>query len=286
MDADGSGKTRLTYSKATEAQPTWSLDGKKIAFTRQGFPGASPQTDPVNATTGIFIMDSDGTDPALVRLFVNEIASFPEWAVTSQQDGVTKQTNEGQPTEEAIADWRALDARLPDVAVQEYIEQVNELLQGVNLHDNVVGSEENQAMYMITSVLKGLDTSGQEKIVRFLARTGRIPSIPLNALDLRGINLSGANLSEANLDSDLSAANLSKVNLSNAYVMYNSLSGADLSGANLRGAVLEGTDLTGADLSGADLSGASLRGAKVTQGQLGQARSLAGAIMPGGSQHP
>lgn len=287
MDADGSGETRLTYSKATEAQPTWSPDGKKIAFVRQGFPGASPQTDIVNATTGIFIMDSDGTDPALVRIFVNEIAAFPEWGLTAQQDGVTKQTNEGQPTEEAIADWQTLDARLPDVAVQEYIEQIDELLHGVNLHDNVVGFEENQAMYMVSSVLTGLDTSGQEKIVRFLARDGFLPSIPINYLDLRGIDLSGANLSGAQWSSDnLSDANLSNANLSRASLYDDNLSDADLSGANLSGVLLEVADLRGADLSGADLSGARLLSAKVTEAQLEQAESLAGATMPDGTQHP
>jgi Tol biopolymer transport system component len=79
MNADGSGETRLTFSKATEAQPTWSPDGERLAFARQGFPGASPRSDVLNATTGIFTMDSEATDPALVRFFVNEIASFPEW---------------------------------------------------------------------------------------------------------------------------------------------------------------------------------------------------------------
>jgi Tol biopolymer transport system component len=272
MDADGSGQTRLTYSKATEAQPTWSPDGTKIAFTRQGFPGASPQTDPVNATTGIFMMDSDGTDPALVRIFVNEIASFPEWAVTSQQDGVTKQTDENQPTEEAIADWRALDARLPDVAVQAYIEEINGLLEGVNLHDNVVSVEENQAMYMVSSVLTGLDTSGQEEIVRFLARAGLLPGIPINYLDLRGIDLSGANLSGAQWSSDnLSGANLSNANLSRASLYDVNLSDADLGGANL---------------SGSNLGSARLLSAKVTGAQLLQAESLSGATMPDGTQHP
>ena len=287
MDADGSGETRLTYSKAFEAQPSWSPDGKQIAFARQGFPGASPQSDPVNATTGIFTMDSDGTDPALVRLFVNEIASFPEWGVTGQQDGVTSQANEGQPTEEAIADWRALDARLPDVAVQAYIEHVNELLQGVNLHDRVVSFEENDAMYIISSALKGFGPSGQEKIVRSLARPGLLPSIPLNYLDLRGIDLSGANLSGAQWSSDsLSDANLSGANVSKASLYAVNLSDANLSKANLSGVLLEVADLRDADLSGADLSGARLLSAKVTQSQLERAETLAGATMPDGSQHP
>jgi Tol biopolymer transport system component len=272
MNDDGSGKTRLTYSKATEAQPTWSPDGKKMAFARQGFPGASPQSDTLNATTGLFMMDSDGTDPALVRFFVNETASFPEWGVTAQQDGVSYQAGEDQPKEEAIADWQALDARLPDVAVREYIEQINELLHGVNLHDNVVSFEEEQAMYMVSSVLTGLDTSDQEKIVRFLARAGLLPAVPINYLDLRGIDLSGANLSGAQWSSDnLSGANLSNANLSRASLYDVNLSDADLSGANL---------------SGSNLGSARLLSAKVTGAQLLQAESLSGATMPDGTQHP
>src|SRR5215211_1712368 len=140
MNADGSEETRLVDMAA--AKPDWSPDGQKIAFTRQGCPGAAPESETMNATTGIFTMDSDGTDPALVRFFVNEIASSPEWGATAQQVGVTKQANEGQPAEEAIADWQALDARLPDLALQAYIEQINELLRGVNLHDRVVSFEE------------------------------------------------------------------------------------------------------------------------------------------------
>ena len=58
------------------------------------------------------------------------------------------------------------------------------------------------------------------------------------------------------------------------------LSGADLSGDDLREGNLSGADLSGADLSGANLTGADLSGATVTQEQLAQAKSLAGATMP------
>jgi uncharacterized protein YjbI with pentapeptide repeats len=232
-------------------------------------------------------MDSDGTDPTLVRIFVNEIASFPEWGVTAQQDKGANQVIDSEPTEEATADWRALDARLPDAAMQAYFEKMNELLQGVNLHDSTISGEENLAMYMTTSALKGLDPSGKEEVVRFLAEAGYIPGIPINYLDLSGIDLSNANLSGANCSGvNLSGANLSNANLSGASIVYSNLSGADLSGADLSGANLDGDDLRDADLSGANLSGARLQGAKVTEDQLAQAESLAGATMPDGSQHP
>ena len=161
MDADGSGETRLTYSKAAEAQPTWSPDGKKIAFTRQGFPGAyngsSTGVTTMMPTTGIFTMDSDGTDPAVVRIFLNGKAYFPEWWAAAQQDEGAELTIKAESTEEAISDWRALDARMPDAVVQAYIEQINEVLQGVNLRDSLTTTQESLAMYTTSTTLEGLE---------------------------------------------------------------------------------------------------------------------------------
>jgi Tol biopolymer transport system component len=274
MDVDGSRQTRLTYSKATEAQPTWSPDGTKIAFTRQAFPGASPESDSMNATTGIFTMDSDGTDPAVVKIFQSEIASYPEWGVTAPQGTGAEQAVEDEPTEEATADWRALDARLPDVAVQVYI-------------DSLTTTQESSAEYMTLSVMKGLNPSGKEKVVQYLAESGLLTSIPLNGVDLRGTDFSNANLSGAQWSSvNLSGVNLSNANLSGASLYAANLTDTDLSGANLSGAIVEVADFRGANLSGADLSGAYLLSAKVTDAQLAQAESLAGAQMPDGTQHP
>ena len=55
----------------------------------------------------------------------------------------------------------------------------------------------------------------------------------------------------------------------------------DLAGTNLTGANLAGADLTGANLSRADMS--SARG--ITEAQLQQAKSLAGATMPDGQKY-
>ena len=40
MNADGSGQTRLTDNPAVDISPTWSPDGKRIAFMsfRDGYP--------------------------------------------------------------------------------------------------------------------------------------------------------------------------------------------------------------------------------------------------------
>jgi hypothetical protein len=76
-------------------------------------------------------------------------------------------------------------------------------------------------------------------------------------LDLRGANLRGANLLRA-----------------------------DLQRANLQGANLQEANLLRADLQRANLQGANLLYAKVTDEQLANTRSLQGATMPDGSQHP
>jgi uncharacterized protein YjbI with pentapeptide repeats len=97
---------------------------------------------------------------------------------------------------------------------------------------------------------------------------------------------------------DLERARLQEVNLEDAKLENADLSGAWMRGADLTGADLSGANLTGADLSGADLSQANLSGADLTDAFLDstegvtneeleqQARSLKGATMTDGSQHP
>jgi Tol biopolymer transport system component len=51
MDADGSNRINLTNNPATDEQPAWSPDGKKIAFSS----GRDRNTD-------IYVMDADGTN--------------------------------------------------------------------------------------------------------------------------------------------------------------------------------------------------------------------------------
>ena len=74
--------------------------------------------------------------------------------------------------------------------------------------------------------------------------------------------------------------------VSKATIGESNFRGADLSGADLSGATLQGDDFRDADLSGADLSGADLLFAQVNEDELAQAKSLAGATMPHGTQHP
>jgi uncharacterized protein YjbI with pentapeptide repeats len=130
----------------------------------------------------------------------------------------------------------------------------------------------------------------------------------LNGADLSRAQLGGAQLQEANL----AGANLQQAILAGAYnaglQWYPALltrelldehpdmrvtnlegailAGADLSQANLRFVNLQGADLQEAELQEADLQGANLLEASVTDAQLANTRSLQGATMPDGSEHP
>ena len=190
-------------------------------------------------------------------------------------------------TEKVIEDRQTTDSAPEEEALQAYIKQINELRE-TNLRGSEEGSEVHQLAYNETQqVLGGADPRTKEKAVRFLASAGLLPSIPINFTDLRGTDLSGVNLSGANMSSvNLSGVNLSNANLSKSTIGESHFSGAHLSGADMSGAFLQSDDFTDADLSGADLSGADLTFARVTSDQLAQAKSLAGATMPSGTQHP
>jgi len=74
MDADGSGQTNLTNNPATnETGPSWSADGKKIAFQSS-----------VNATTvDIYFMNADGSNVTRVP---NQPAGTNNWATWMGKD--------------------------------------------------------------------------------------------------------------------------------------------------------------------------------------------------------
>lgn len=163
-----------------------------------------------------------------------------------------------------------------------------------------------------SEVLDYLRTSRRRLWPRFwLVEHPDLSRANLRDVDLRGVNMAHVKLFRANLagsdldytnlsDTDLSKAeliraDLSHANLSGASLERANLSYADLFGANLTNCRLANADLSHADLSQAtlrnadltrvDLSGAKLIGAKITDEQLAQARSLAGAILPDGSTY-
>ena len=75
MDPDGTNLTRLTTNSLPEAQPAWSPDGARIAFTR-GYWATSDAE--------IYVMDSDGTD--VTRVTENAFSdSSPSWSPDGQR---------------------------------------------------------------------------------------------------------------------------------------------------------------------------------------------------------
>jgi Tol biopolymer transport system component len=91
INADGSGQTRLTrdpahYGNPTDApidpaswsmySPAWSPDGEKIAFVR-GYLLKDAATQPISSA--IYVMGSDGSDPALIGDFPQEYVQNLDW---------------------------------------------------------------------------------------------------------------------------------------------------------------------------------------------------------------
>jgi len=50
MNANGTGQRRLTRTAANESRPSWSSDGRKIAFTRE-----------VGGSFELYVMNADGS---------------------------------------------------------------------------------------------------------------------------------------------------------------------------------------------------------------------------------
>jgi hypothetical protein len=142
----------------------------------------------------------------------------------------------------------------------------NAVLNNANLSGADLSNAVLNNAYLNNAELSGTDLSDTE----------------LTFAHLSGADLSGADLSNA----DLSNAALNNANLSGAFLICTFLNNADLAHSFLNNANLKGADLSGADLSGADLSGADLKNTQATIGQLEQASSLKGAIMPDGTIHP
>ena len=152
---------------------------------------------------------------------------------------------------------------------------------------------------MLTALSRLTDPQLKARVVQFLYEAHLIgyydsthSSLHNSTIDLSGAHLSGADLSGADLSgADLYSATLRGAILRNANLRGAYLSVADLYNANLSGAILRDADLSGANLNeaylgGIDLSGANLDHAQVLTEALALAKSLKGATMPDGSNHP
>jgi len=223
-------------------------------------------------------------------------------------------THTQQQRDQLLADQRAQTER--DIAVdnqrhavlQAYIDKMSELLLNGHLAERTADGQpkpvdkqvRDVARVRTITVLVQLDARRVGYVFAFL-REAELMSATKddNAISLKNADLHAVNWSQADLrGADLRQANLSGAYLQRADLRQANLSGADLSGANLSDAIFfrksyvtrafGGTIIlpNSANLSGADLSGANLSGAKFTDEQLAEVRSLKGAIMPDGKQHP
>ena len=91
MNPNGSHRKRLTYSRANDASPTWSPDGRRIAF-------ASNRAGNLVLGTGyaLFVMDASGLHQRRLT-FVQAEDGLPAWspdgkriAFLSQRSGSTE----------------------------------------------------------------------------------------------------------------------------------------------------------------------------------------------------
>jgi hypothetical protein len=185
--------------------------------------------------------------------------------------------------EQAIEDQRA-QQRMQDAALQEYFNQIGQLL----LDKQLRGSEEGDEVRALArsgtlAILDNLDATRKRHLLQFLYearliyKEGRV--VPLDGANLRDANLRYITLEGAALDgailenTDLRGADLRGDELVNAHLHRKEK-------LNLRGA-----DLTGANLADTNLAGANLSDATVTEAQLASCYSLATATMPDGSVH-
>jgi Tol biopolymer transport system component len=69
MNTDGSGVTRLTHDPDLDLSPAWSPDGKQMAYVKRYSAGRS----------AIYIINSDGSNPTLVREFETNSVHLLDW---------------------------------------------------------------------------------------------------------------------------------------------------------------------------------------------------------------
>jgi hypothetical protein len=200
----------------------------------------------------------------------------------------------------AIEQREIEDRRAREQALQAYLDRRTDLIRG-GLCDSKVGdADQSIARARTLTVLRQLDGMGKGLMLRFLYESELIGKLTgpegegprkevivvLVGANLQGANLEGAYLKGADLKgADLRGANLRAANLVGVTLVNAQLGGAHLGGAHLVRSILFGANLAEANLRSANLEGAQLGGATVTDRQLAQAKSLAGATLPDGTVH-
>jgi TolB protein len=84
MDADGTHQTRLTSNQAADGDPSWSPDGKRIAFDSDR-----------DGVRRIWTMNADGATPALWPGSVSGDQQ-PSWSPDGKKIAFSRKTNGGR----------------------------------------------------------------------------------------------------------------------------------------------------------------------------------------------
>jgi TolB protein len=78
MNPDGSGQAKLSKGDALEFDPTWSPDGKQVAF--------AAMTGGAGSKSGIYVMNADGSDRRQIIQSEGDAAPFaPSWSPDGKQ---------------------------------------------------------------------------------------------------------------------------------------------------------------------------------------------------------
>ncbi len=72
---DGKDPIRLTYNTTNDLAPVWSPDGKQIAYISRAQGGQY----------GLFVMDSDGSNPRQLHPNLTSAQSAPAWSPDGRQ---------------------------------------------------------------------------------------------------------------------------------------------------------------------------------------------------------
>jgi len=202
----------------------------------------------------------------------------------------TQQRAEDEQKSTQLRDQTERDIALDnqrEVALQEYIDKISELLLERHLRESHPEDEVRKiARARTLTVLPRLDGMRKRNVLQFLYESGLInksgPIVELSGADLWQADLNGIYLRDAHLGGSLCW----KVDFSDAF-----LHGAYLGGIQFREVTWNGADLSEAYLEGATFLDADGKPRKDATGVIieeleKKVKSLQGAIMPDGKIHP